>query len=285
MQAFEDEFGVQIRQLWGMTETSPVATVAWPPPGVVGGGALGAAGHPGPADVRRRGAHRRRRRCTRCPTTARPSASSRSADRGSPASTTATSDDREVRRRLAAHRRRGPHRPAGYVTLTDRAKDVIKSGGEWISSVDLENHLIAHPAVLEAAVVGVPDERWQERPLAAVVLEDGADGHVPPSCGSSWPTRSFAGGYPSAGRSSTRCRGPASASTTRRPSGPGTPTASTRWSPSPATRRKRPRRGPLQGLLRLLAEKCVRREVSVRRAGRPSRRRRRRDRCCAAARR
>lgn len=62
----------------------------------------------------------------------------------------------------------------GFVTLTDRAKDVIKSGGEWISSVELENHLIAHPAVLEAAVVGVPDDRWQERPLVAVVLHEGA---------------------------------------------------------------------------------------------------------------
>lgn len=64
--------------------------------------------------------------------------------------------------------------PQGYITLTDRAKDVIKSGGEWISSVELENHLIAHPAVREAAVVGVPDERWQERPLAAVVVQEGA---------------------------------------------------------------------------------------------------------------
>ena len=58
--------------------------------------------------------------------------------------------------------------------MTDRAKDVIKSGGEWISSVELENTLIGHPLVREAAVVGVPDERWQERPLAAVVLQDGA---------------------------------------------------------------------------------------------------------------
>jgi fatty-acyl-CoA synthase len=57
----------------------------------------------------------------------------------------------------------------GFVTLTDRSKDVIKSGGEWISSVELENDLIAHPDVVEAAVVGVPDERWQERPLAVVV--------------------------------------------------------------------------------------------------------------------
>jgi fatty-acyl-CoA synthase len=64
--------------------------------------------------------------------------------------------------------------PDGYLTLTDRAKDVIKSGGEWISSVELENHLMAHPAVREASVVGVPDERWGERPLASVVVRDGA---------------------------------------------------------------------------------------------------------------
>jgi fatty-acyl-CoA synthase len=64
--------------------------------------------------------------------------------------------------------------PAGFVKLTDRAKDVIKSGGEWISSMELENVLMAHPSVAEAAVIGVPDERWGERPLAAVVLRQGA---------------------------------------------------------------------------------------------------------------
>jgi fatty-acyl-CoA synthase len=58
--------------------------------------------------------------------------------------------------------------------LSDRSKDVIKSGGEWISSVELENHVMAHPGVLEAAVIGVPDPRWDERPLAAVVLRQGA---------------------------------------------------------------------------------------------------------------
>jgi fatty-acyl-CoA synthase len=57
----------------------------------------------------------------------------------------------------------------GFLRLTDRAKDVIKSGGEWISSVELENALMAHPDVIEASVVGVPDERWGERPLATVV--------------------------------------------------------------------------------------------------------------------
>ena len=62
----------------------------------------------------------------------------------------------------------------GFVQITDRAKDVIKSGGEWISSVELENALMGHPAVREAAVVAVPDERWDERPLACVVLDEGA---------------------------------------------------------------------------------------------------------------
>ncbi|MQA60452.1 MAG: long-chain-fatty-acid--CoA ligase [Actinophytocola sp.] len=63
--------------------------------------------------------------------------------------------------------------PDGFLTLTDRAKDVIKSGGEWISSVELENHVMAHPAVAEAAVVGIPDEKWDERPLVVVVLKEG----------------------------------------------------------------------------------------------------------------
>jgi fatty-acyl-CoA synthase len=64
--------------------------------------------------------------------------------------------------------------PLGFITLTDRAKDVIKSGGEWISSVELELCIMDHPAVFEAAVVAVPDDRWQERPLAAVVLKSNA---------------------------------------------------------------------------------------------------------------
>ena len=62
----------------------------------------------------------------------------------------------------------------GFVQITDRAKDVIKSGGEWISSVELENEIMAHESVLEAAVVGVPDPKWEERPLACVVLKEGA---------------------------------------------------------------------------------------------------------------
>lgn len=61
----------------------------------------------------------------------------------------------------------------GYMTITDRTKDLIKSGGEWISSVALENALMAHPKVMEAAVIAVPDERWTERPMAYVVLAPG----------------------------------------------------------------------------------------------------------------
>ena len=62
----------------------------------------------------------------------------------------------------------------GSVQITDRAKDVIKSGGEWISSVELENEMMSHPDVVEAAVIAKPDERWAERPLCCVVLRDGA---------------------------------------------------------------------------------------------------------------
>jgi fatty-acyl-CoA synthase len=63
----------------------------------------------------------------------------------------------------------------GFIAIKDRSKDVIKSGGEWISSVELENALMGHPAVAEAAVIGVPDEKWTERPLAVVVLRPGAE--------------------------------------------------------------------------------------------------------------
>jgi fatty-acyl-CoA synthase len=63
--------------------------------------------------------------------------------------------------------------PRGCIELTDRAKDLVKSGGEWISSVALENALMGHPKVAEAAVVAVPHPKWDERPLAVVVLKPG----------------------------------------------------------------------------------------------------------------
>jgi fatty-acyl-CoA synthase len=65
--------------------------------------------------------------------------------------------------------------PDGYIKLVDRTKDLVKSGGEWISSVELENEIMAHPQVKEAAVIGIRDEKWGERPLACVVCEEGAE--------------------------------------------------------------------------------------------------------------
>ena len=64
-------------------------------------------------------------------------------------------------------------KPEAFLQLTDRAKDIIKSGGEWISSVEVENYLLEHPSVAEAAVIGVPDPKWDERPLATVVIKEG----------------------------------------------------------------------------------------------------------------
>ncbi len=65
--------------------------------------------------------------------------------------------------------------PDGYVEIRDRDKDLVKSGGEWISSVDLENALMSHEAVAEAAVIAIPHEKWDERPLAVVVLKEGQE--------------------------------------------------------------------------------------------------------------
>jgi fatty-acyl-CoA synthase len=63
--------------------------------------------------------------------------------------------------------------PDGLVQVTDRAKDVIKSGGEWISSIDLENAAVGHPALVEAAEIGIPDEKWGARPLLIAVRKEG----------------------------------------------------------------------------------------------------------------
>jgi fatty-acyl-CoA synthase len=173
IEAFEKELGVLIVQAWGMTETSPLGSVAHPPAGIGGepawqyrdtqgrlicqveGRIVGEGGvvlpHDGEAvgEVEVRG----------------------------PWVTGAYYQDDDPEKFRDGWLRTGDVGtidPLGYVTLTDRAKDVIKSGGEWISSMELENLLMAHPAVAEAAVIGVPDDRWGERPLAAVVLAGGA---------------------------------------------------------------------------------------------------------------
>jgi acyl-CoA synthetase (AMP-forming)/AMP-acid ligase II len=169
MEAYEKELGVQILQAWGMTETSPLGSVAYAPAGcteeeawryrdtqgrlicdvearLVGeGGVL--LPHDGEAvgEVEVRG----------------------------PWITGSYYKDDDPEKFRDGWLRTGDVGTIdrlGFVTLTDRAKDVIKSGGEWISSMELENALMAHPDVVEAAVIGVADERWGERPLATVVL-------------------------------------------------------------------------------------------------------------------
>src|SRR5580700_10109801 len=169
---FEKETGVTIVQAWGMTETSPLGSIARPPAGLpeeeawhyrdtagrlicqvearlVGdGGTVLRRDGTSVGEVQVRG----------------------------PWVTGAYYKDDDPGRFDGGWLRTGDVGTidqSGYITLTDRAKDVIKSGGEWISSMELENALMAHPRVTEAAVIGVPDERWGERPLAAVVLAAG----------------------------------------------------------------------------------------------------------------
>ena len=98
----------------------------------------------------------------------------------------------------------------GYVKIVDRAKDLVKSGGEWISSVDLENTLMGHPAVKEACVVGIPHPKWQERPLAAIVLKDGV-APPPKNCAPSSRKLSPSGSSPTPSSSSTPFLAPPSA--------------------------------------------------------------------------
>ena len=172
MEAFESELGVLIVQAWGMTETSPIGSVAHPPPGTSGEEAW-------------------RYRDTQgrlvCTVQARlvgdnavvlphDGKSVGEVEVRGPWVTGAYYKDDDPGKFHDGWLRTGDVGtidPLGFVTLTDRAKDVIKSGGEWISSMELENAIMAHPDVLEAAVIGVPDERWGERPLATVVLQEG----------------------------------------------------------------------------------------------------------------
>jgi fatty-acyl-CoA synthase len=173
MHAFSDRHGIEIVHAWGMTEMSPLGSVARPPAGAEGTQAWEYRYTQGriPASVEARIV----------------------GPDGSVVPSDGTSvGELQVRGPWITQRYVGDSEPDpekfsdgwlrtgdvgvlsadGFLTLTDRAKDVIKSGGEWISSVELENALMAHPAVLEACVIGVPDGRWGERPLATVVLRE-----------------------------------------------------------------------------------------------------------------
>jgi fatty-acyl-CoA synthase len=174
MRGFEERHGVKIIQAWGMTETSPLGAMAWPPRSAEG-----------------EEAWRYRTATGRIA----PGVEIRIVDdEGNELSWDGeTTGEIEIRGPwIASDYYNDPSSPEkfdrgwlrtgdiasidsqGYIRITDRAKDVIKSGGEWISSVELENHLMAHPDVLEAAVIAMPDERWTERPLACVVVREGA---------------------------------------------------------------------------------------------------------------
>ncbi len=173
MEAYEKELGVTILQAWGMTETSPLGSVAYPP-----------------ADAADEDVWRYRDTAGRliCEVEARlvgPDGTVLPHDgqavgevevRGPWVTGAYYKDDDPDKFRDGWLRTGdvGTIDRLGYVVLTDRAKDVIKSGGEWISSMELENSIMAHADVLEAAVIGVADERWGERPFATVVLAPGA---------------------------------------------------------------------------------------------------------------
>jgi fatty-acyl-CoA synthase len=173
MRAYADEFGLVMTHAWGMTETSPLGSIAHEPAGVTGeavweyrtsqgrlfctieGRLGGDDGEILPSDGKAVGEIE-----VRGPWVTgsyyRDSAPEKFHDGWLRTGDVGTLD------------------AAGFVRLTDRTKDVMKSAGEWISSMELENLLMAHPSVAEAAVIGVPDEKWGERPLAAVVLRQDA---------------------------------------------------------------------------------------------------------------
>jgi fatty-acyl-CoA synthase len=174
MQIFEEKYGVEIIQAWGMTETSPLASIARPPTSLdthekwnlratqgrpVAGVELRIvddAGHELPHDNDTVGELQVR----------------------GPWITGGYFGDEDPEKFQDGWLRTGDVGRIDerhFVTLTDRTKDVIKSGGEWISSVELELLLAGHPDVREASVIGVPDVKWQERPLAVIVTHDGKD--------------------------------------------------------------------------------------------------------------
>lgn len=174
MRAYEEEFHIPIIQGWGMTETSSSSALAHPPRGMSGDAArpyresagrfvLGVEGRivgENGAELPRDGGAIGELQ-VRGPWTT--GSYFRSQDRSSFDSDWLRTGDI------------GTIDDLGYLRISDRTKDMIKSGGEWISSVDVETAIMAHPAVQEAAVIGIPDDHWQERPLALVVLNGEAD--------------------------------------------------------------------------------------------------------------
>jgi fatty-acyl-CoA synthase len=172
IEAYEQRLGVRVVQGWGLTETSPVASLAWPPKHEPAGRAIeyrATAGRPlGGVEARvvddegkalPRDGHATGEIEVRGPWVTAGYYNDPAPDKF-----------RDGWLRTGDVGRIDPH---GFVTISDRAKDVVKSGGEWISSLELEAAILTHPAVREVAVIAVPDERWGERPMACVVLVPG----------------------------------------------------------------------------------------------------------------
>ena len=172
MQRFKDKYGLQIMQGWGMTETSPLGSLAKPHK------------HSDPAramdyhDLAGRILPGIELRIVKDDGTVAPNDGQTIGEIEASGSwvTGAYHLDATPEKFRDGWLRTGDMGTIdsyGYLRITDRTKDVIKSGGEWVSSIDLENVIMAHPAVLEAAVIGVPDPKWDERPLGCLVVREG----------------------------------------------------------------------------------------------------------------
>src|SRR4051794_35227050 len=167
IRAFDERFGVPIVQAWGMTETSPLASIC----------RLGVDG-PEDEDERYRLRATQGRVVPLVDFTIDEESGGELLVRGPWVARAYYEDDSQQEKFAEGWLRTGDVAEvvdAGYLKLVDRTKDLVKSGGEWISSVELENAVMAHPEVMEAAVVAVPDEQWGERPCACVVPCEGSD--------------------------------------------------------------------------------------------------------------
>ncbi|MGI9597594.1 MAG: long-chain fatty acid--CoA ligase, partial [Acidimicrobiales bacterium] len=173
IEGFDKTFGVQVVQAWGMTETSPLAAVAHVPAGTDEADAMDwrvRTGRPIPGvEIRICGEDGEV-----LPWDGEAQGEIEIRGPWITGSYYLDPTDEKFHDGWLRTGDVGSMEHNGFIQISDRAKDVIKSGGEWISSVDLENTLMGHPDVLEAAVVGVPDDRWDERPMACVVPAEGS---------------------------------------------------------------------------------------------------------------
>jgi fatty-acyl-CoA synthase len=173
IEAFQERYNVQMVQGWGLTETSPVAALAYPPRNVPAAEAMALRATAGRIVT---GVELRLMDSDGNPLPWDGQAIGEIAVRGPwvTAGYYRESTPGKFHEGWLRTGDVGSIDPLGYIHISDRSKDVIKSGGEWISSLELEAAIVSHVAVREVAVVAVPDERWGERPLACVVLKEGA---------------------------------------------------------------------------------------------------------------